>query len=97
MTENGACYDDTVAVDGAVHDDDRIAYLRDHIAAAQRALAAGVKLRGYFVWSLLDNFEWAEGSRRRFGVIRVDYATLQRTPKASYRWLADLIGAQSRR
>jgi beta-glucosidase len=97
VTENGACYDDTVAADGAIHDDDRIAYLRDHIAAAQRALAAGVKLRGYFVWSLLDNFEWAEGYRRRFGVIRVDYATLQRTPKASYRWLADLIGAQSRR
>jgi beta-glucosidase len=97
VTENGACYDDPLAADGAVHDDDRIAYLREHLAAARHALAAGVKLRGYFVWSLLDNFEWAEGYSRRFGVIHVDFKTLKRTPKTSYRWLAEFIRDQERR
>jgi beta-glucosidase len=96
VTENGACFEDAVAADGVVHDDERTAYLRAHIAAAQRAFAAGVKLRGYFVWSLLDNFEWAEGYRRRFGVIRVDFATLKRTPKASFQWLAEFIAQQGR-
>jgi beta-glucosidase len=91
VTENGACYDDPVAADGTVHDDDRVAYLRDHIAAARRALTAGVKLRGYFVWSLLDNFEWAEGFSRRFGIVHVDFATLKRTPKASYAYLAAVM------
>jgi beta-glucosidase len=80
-----------------VHDDDRIAYLREHLAAARRALAAGVKLRGYFVWSLIDNFEWAEGYSRRFGVVYVDFKTLKRTPKASCRWLAEFIRSQTRR
>lgn len=93
VTENGACYDDAPAVDGSVRDNDRIAYLRDHLATARRALAAGVKLRGYFVWSLLDNFEWAEGFGRRFGVVHVDFTSLKRTPKASYHWLADFIKA----
>ncbi len=97
VTENGACFDDAVAGDGTVHDDERTAYLRDHLAAAQRALAAGVRLRGYFVWSLLDNFEWAEGYSRRFGIVRVDFATQKRTPKSSYRWLAALIARQKRR
>jgi beta-glucosidase len=91
VTENGACYDDPLAADGAVHDEDRVAYLRDHLAAARAALAAGVKLRGYFVWSLLDNFEWAEGYSRRFGVIHVDFATLKRTPKSSFAFLADAM------
>lgn len=91
VTENGACFEDTVGADGVVHDDERIDYLRDHVAAAQRAVASGVKLRGYFVWSLLDNFEWAEGYRRRFGVIRVDFATLRRTPKASFTYLAGIM------
>jgi beta-glucosidase len=90
VTENGACFDDTVAADGSVHDDARVAFLRDHIAAARRALAAGVKLRGYFVWSLLDNFEWAEGYRRRFGIVRVDFATQKRTPKSSFAYLAQM-------
>jgi beta-glucosidase len=94
VTENGACYNDAVAAGGAVNDDNRIAYLRDHLEAARRALAAGVKLKGYFVWSLLDNFEWAEGYGRRFGVVHVDFTTLQRTPKASYRWLANVIAGQ---
>ncbi|MBV1698458.1 MAG: beta-glucosidase [Hyphomicrobiales bacterium] len=91
VTENGACYGDTVAVDGNVHDADRVAYLREHVAAASAALAAGVRLRGYFVWSLFDNFEWAEGYSRRFGVVRVDFATQQRTPKASFAFLADTV------
>jgi beta-glucosidase len=95
VTENGACYDDPLAGDGTVHDDDRVAYLRDHLAAARGALAAGVKLRGYFVWSLLDNFEWAEGYSRRFGIVHVDFNTLKRTPKASYRWLAELIAQRA--
>jgi beta-glucosidase len=95
VTENGACYDDPLAGDGTVHDDDRIAYLREHLAAARGALAAGVKLHGYFVWSLMDNFEWAEGYSRRFGVIHVDFATQKRTPKASYRWLAELIAQRA--
>jgi beta-glucosidase len=99
ITENGACYDDIVGSDGVVHDAERIAYLHDHLAAAQRAVAAGVNLRGYFVWSLLDNFEWAEGYSRRFGIIRVDFAdaALRRTPKGSYQWLAEFIGQQKRR
>jgi beta-glucosidase len=97
ITENGACYDDIVGSDGQVHDAERTAYLRDHITAAQRALAAGVNLRGYFVWSLLDNFEWAEGYRRRFGIVRVDFTNLTRKPKASYQWLAEFIAQQKRR
>ena len=91
ITENGACCDDAVAADGTVHDEDRIAYLRDHLAAARRAIEAGVRLRGYFVWSLLDNFEWAEGYSRRFGVVHVDYATLKRTPKWSFGYLAKIM------
>jgi beta-glucosidase len=97
VTENGACYDDARVAAGTVRDNDRIAFLRDHLAAARRALAAGVKLRGYFVWSLLDNFEWTEGFARRFGIIHVDFATLTRTPKASYDWLADFIKSQGRK
>lgn len=96
VTENGACYNDALAANGTINDDERIAYLREHIAAARRALTAGVKLRGYFVWSLLDNFEWAEGYSRRFGVVFVDFKTLKRTPKASYQWLAGLIKNQTR-
>jgi beta-glucosidase len=91
VTENGACYNDHFAADGIVHDDDRTAYLRDHIAAARRALADGVKLKGYFAWSLLDNFEWAEGYTRRFGLIHVDFASQKRTPKASFAFMADTI------
>ncbi|MDR3423428.1 MAG: GH1 family beta-glucosidase [Xanthobacteraceae bacterium] len=91
VTENGACYDDPLAADGIVHDEDRIAYLREHLAAAREALAKGVKLRGYFVWSLMDNFEWAEGCSRRFGVIHVDFASLKRTPKSSFAFLAETI------
>jgi beta-glucosidase len=97
VTENGASYDDLLAANGIVQDDDRIAYLRDHLIAARRALAAGVQLRGYFVWTLMDNFEWAEGYSRRFGIVYVDYKTLKRTTKASYHWLAQFIRDNTRR
>jgi beta-glucosidase len=91
ITENGAAFPDVVADDGRIHDDDRIDYLRKHFAAAHRAIEAGVDLRGYFVWSLLDNFEWAYGYSKRFGIVRVDYDTQARTPKDSARWYSDLI------
>ena len=91
ITENGAAFDDRPDADGFVDDRDRIAYLREHIAAAGRALAEGVDLRGHFVWSLLDNLEWAEGFAKRFGLVRCDFLTLKRTIKASGRWYAELI------
>ena len=90
VTENGAAYEDRV-VDGAVADAERIEYLRGHLAAAHEALRAGVDLRGYFVWSLLDNFEWAFGYSQRFGLIHVDYRTQARTLKASAYWYRDVI------
>jgi len=83
VTENGAAYDDQVVVDGAVQDDDRIAYVDAHLSACLDAIDAGADLRGYFIWSLMDNFEWAWGYAKRFGVVHVDYDTLERTPKAS--------------
>ena len=83
VTENGAAFDDTIAPDGRVHDDRRTAYLREHFRAAWRAIQDGVPLRGYFVWSLLDNFEWAYGYDKRFGLVYVDYATCERTVKDS--------------
>jgi beta-glucosidase len=91
VTENGACFNDHVAPDGTVHDADRVAFLREHLAAVRQALADGVKLRGYFVWSLLDNFEWADGYSRRFGVVHVDFATQKRTPKASFDYLTGVM------
>jgi beta-glucosidase len=91
VTENGAAYPDTVGADGAVHDPERTAYLAAHIAACADALDAGVPLRGYFVWSLLDNFEWAYGFSKRFGIVHVDYATQHRWIKDSGRWYAGLI------
>lgn len=93
ITENGAAFDDAVSPDGRVHDDRRVAYLHDHLEAVGRALDAGVDLRAYFVWSLLDNFEWAWGYSRRFGIVRVDYETQQRIPKDSALWYADLVRA----
>ncbi|WP_441724619.1 GH1 family beta-glucosidase [Glaciibacter sp. 2TAF33] len=100
ITENGAAFPDVVtdasvtdagaSVGPAVHDDDRIDYLRRHITAAHRALQQGVDLRGYFVWSLMDNFEWGYGYSKRFGIVRVDYDTLERLPKDSAHWYAEL-------
>jgi beta-glucosidase len=91
VTENGAAYDDSVGPAGDIDDPDRINYLRGHLAAVHEAITAGVDLRGYFVWSLLDNFEWAFGFSRRFGLIHVDYTTLERTVKASGRWYQSAI------
>ncbi|MGK5741633.1 GH1 family beta-glucosidase [Micromonospora sp. URMC 103] len=86
ITENGAAFDDVVAADGTIQDDRRIDYLRRHIAAVAEARAQGADVRGYFVWSLLDNFEWGYGYDRRFGIIRVDYDTQVRTWKQSAHW-----------
>jgi beta-glucosidase len=91
ITENGAAFADAPDRDGSVEDADRVAYLDGHLRAAHRAIEAGVDLRGYFVWSLLDNFEWAYGYSKRFGIVRVDYATQARTPKASAGWYAEVI------
>ena len=85
ITENGAAYRDRL-VDGRVADADRIRYLQRHIAAMADALESGVDVRGYFVWSLLDNFEWADGYTKRFGLVYVDYATQRRTLKDSALW-----------
>jgi beta-glucosidase len=91
VTENGAAFDDEPAPDGVVHDERRIAFLRDHIAAARTAVESGVPLAGYFVWSLLDNFEWAEGYSKRFGLIHVDFTTQARTQKDSADWYREVI------
>ncbi|MET9292920.1 GH1 family beta-glucosidase [Streptomyces sp. NPDC003077] len=88
VTENGAAYDDRPNAEGDVHDPDRIAYLHAHLAAAHRALQDGADLRGYFLWSFLDNFEWAYGYSKRFGAVYVDFATQRRTPKSSAHWYA---------
>jgi beta-glucosidase len=93
ITENGAAYPDTVDSDGAVHDDRRVAYLARHIAAAAEALAAGVPLTGYHVWSLLDNYEWSYGYTRRFGLVHVDFESQRRTLKDSAAWYGMLIAA----
>jgi len=91
ITENGAAYPEGPAEDGAVHDTRRIEYLDGHLRACHDALAAGVDLRGYFVWSLMDNFEWAEGYAKRFGIVHVDYTTQQRTLKDSAKWYRSVI------
>jgi beta-glucosidase len=93
VAENGAAYPDRVGPDGRVVDPERIGYLRSHLAAAHEALSAGVDLRGYFVWSLLDNFEWAEGYAKRFGIVHVDYETQVRTWKESAHWYRGVIAA----
>ncbi|NQX34634.1 glycoside hydrolase family 1 protein [Herbiconiux sp. VKM Ac-2851] len=95
VTENGAAYDDEVSADGAIHDELRTQYIVDHIQAVSDAIAAGADVRGYFVWSLLDNFEWGWGYGKRFGIVRVDYETLERTPKDSALAYAAQIAAAS--
>ena len=86
VTESGCAYDDVAGADGAVHDPERIAYLDAHLRAVAQARAEGVDVRGYFTWSLLDNFEWAEGYTKRFGLVHVDYddaaAHARRSPTA---------------
>jgi len=93
ITENGAAFRDVLAPDGSVPDHERTAYLDAHLRAMHEALAAGVDVRGYFQWSLLDNFEWAYGYVKRFGMVHVDYATQLRTPKASALWYAGVAAA----
>jgi beta-glucosidase len=93
ITENGAAYDDAVEADGRIRDERRVTYLRDHLAAMRRAIEAGVDVRGYFAWSLLDNFEWAYGFDRRFGLIHVDYPTGERRWKDSAHWYKDMVRA----
>ncbi|GGS59184.1 beta-glucosidase [Planobispora rosea] len=91
ITENGCSQPDEPGPGGTVDDQDRIAYLDGHIEAVRQAVAEGVDVRGYYVWSLLDNFEWAEGYHQRFGLVHVDFATGERTPKASYHWFREHI------
>jgi len=91
--EAGAAYGDTVGPDGEVDDQRRIAWLEGHLEAAAGAIEDGVDLRGFFVWSLLDNFEWAEGYAHRFGIVHVDFDTQVRTAKASAKWFRRVIEA----
>jgi beta-glucosidase len=91
ITENGAAFDDALSPEDQVDDQLRIDYLRAYIAAAHRAIAEGIDLRGYYVWSLLDNFEWAQGYSKRFGLIYTDYPTQRRIWKRSAHWYRELI------
>ncbi|MBN1172544.1 MAG: beta-glucosidase [Micromonosporaceae bacterium] len=96
ITENGCAADDQPGEDGTIRDDVRIDYLDQHLRAVAAAIDAGVDVRGYCVWSLLDNWEWAEGFSKRFGLVQVDFETQARVPKASYRWYRELISAAKR-
>jgi beta-glucosidase len=91
VTENGGAFPDPVGDDGVVHDADRTDCLRTHIAAVADAIDRGVPMAGYMVWSLMDNFEWASGYAKRFGIVHVDYTTQQRTPKDSALWYRDFV------
>ncbi|MBW5447024.1 beta-glucosidase [Cohnella sp. CFH 77786] len=91
ITENGACYDDELTADNRVHDVKRTEYYRKHFVQCHRLISSGVPLKGYFAWSLLDNFEWAEGYRKRFGIVYTDYETLARHPKDSYYFIRQVI------
>ena len=94
ITENGATYDDEPSPDGCIEDFERREFIQRHLAEALRAKRAGVPLDGYFAWSLLDNFEWAEGYTRRFGICYVDFETQKRTPKASGLWFRDFLAGR---
>jgi beta-glucosidase len=89
VTENGAAYRDPDSFRDPAPDERRVSFLRDHLAAAHRALEEGVPLAGYFVWSLMDNFEWAHGYTKKFGLHAVDFATQERSPRASAFWYRD--------
>lgn len=91
ISENGCAAQDRIAYDGEIYDTGRVSYLREHLLAAQRTVAEGYPLKGYFLWSLMDNFEWAHGYERRFGIFHVDYRTMQRRPKASAKWYREVI------
>jgi len=94
VTENGAAFGDVRVHDGRVHDPERTAYLESHTAAVAKAIADGAPVKGYFVWSLLDNFEWSHGYSKRFGIVYIDYPTLERVPKDSFYWYRDLIASR---
>ena len=94
LTENGSTYEDVVAADGSVDDPQRQRYLQQHLLALREALAMGVPVKGYFAWSLLDNFEWAEGYIRRFGLTHVDFETQQRRLKSSGKWYGAFLKGQ---
>jgi len=94
ITENGAAFADVRSHDGAVRDPEREAFLEAYIGAVGRAVDEGVPVHGYFVWSLLDNFEWGWGYGKRFGIVYVDYPTQERVPKGSFEWYRNLIAAQ---
>ena len=94
VTENGAAFGDVRGHDGRVHDPERTAYLQTYLDAVGRAIAEGSPVQGYFVWSLLDNFEWGYGYSKRFGIVYVDYPTLERVPKDSFYWYRDFVAAQ---
>ncbi len=94
ITESGCAYNTGPDEDGVVDDQPRIDYLHSHLTAVAEAIERGVDVRGYYCWSLMDNFEWAEGLSQRFGLVHVDYDTLERTPKRSFQWYADAIAAQ---
>ena len=91
ITENGMASQDEKIMDNVVHDEDRISYLKRYLQASHRAIEKGVKLKGYFVWSLMDNFEWIKGYSKRFGLIRVNYETQERIWKKSAQWYQEVI------
>jgi beta-glucosidase len=91
ISENGASALDKSAADGKVYDTDRIMYLRSYLVQLQRAIAEGVPVRGYFLWSLMDNFEWIDGYKKRFGLYHVDFDTQVRTPKLSASFYREII------
>ena len=94
ITENGSAYEDVIGEDGRIDDRERTEYLQDHIDAAAIAVTRGLPLRGYFTWTLTDNFEWAWGYTRRFGLVHVDFSTQRRTPKRSGAWFSEFLGGR---
>ena len=95
VTENGAGYEETASADGQIHDDQRVAFLEGYLGAMHEAIGAGANVRGYFIWSLLDNFEWAFGYAKRFGIVYIDYATLKRIPKTSFEYYRKVAAANA--
>ena len=95
ITENGCAAEDYVNPEGEVNDGERVAYLHKHLAAAARAIRDGANLAGYFVWSLLDNFEWAWGYQKRFGIVFVDFGTQRRIPKSSAKFYSGVVRANA--
>ena len=91
ITESGCSYSDGPNADGVIRDSRRLDYHRDYLIALARSIADGADVRGYHAWSLMDNFEWTWGYTRRFGMTHIDYATLVRTPKESFRWYQNVI------